>query len=184
MEALRYSVPVVGMTAVCCWLAIRWAVDQFNNESVLFRESERFGVGLWFRHLVRDREDMPTVGEAVLCGVLILVIRFFFSLVAPPPTTWNVHGHDDADADAAGRRAGLLDGDHAHAAARKDAAVVPPFVLGHGSSGGTPRRLRCIRCSCGSTKECASSIRVSPRHSPNSARSTDVRRRAAWQARR
>jgi sodium transport system permease protein len=89
VEALRYSIPVVAVTAACCLLAIRWAVDQFNNESVLFRESERFDLGLWFRHLVRDREDTPTVGEAVLCGVLLLVIRFFLSLVAPMPRTWN-----------------------------------------------------------------------------------------------
>ena len=82
-EALRFSLPVVGVTAVCCLLAIRWAIDQFNNESVLFRESERFGLGLWLRHLVRDREDMPTAGEAMLCGVLLLVIRFFASFVDP-----------------------------------------------------------------------------------------------------
>ncbi|HEY2415223.1 MAG TPA: ABC transporter permease subunit/CPBP intramembrane protease [Pirellulaceae bacterium] len=89
-EALRYIVPVVGMTAVCCWLAIRWAVHQFNDESVLFRESERFGLRLWLRHLLRDREDLPTAGEAVFCGLLILVIRFFFSLIAPQPTSWGV----------------------------------------------------------------------------------------------
>lgn len=88
-EALRYCVPVVGVTALCCWLSIRWAVDQFNNESVLFRESERFGVGLWLRHLLRDREDLPTAGEAVFCGLLILVIRFFVSLIAPQPTSWS-----------------------------------------------------------------------------------------------
>jgi sodium transport system permease protein len=90
VEALRFSIPVVGVTAVCCLLAIRWAIDQFNNESVLFRESERFGLGLWVRHLVRDREDTPTVGEALLCGVLLLVIHFFFSLVVPPPTSWKM----------------------------------------------------------------------------------------------
>jgi sodium transport system permease protein len=87
-DALRFSVPVVGVTAVCCLLAIRWAVDQFNNESVLFRESERFGLGLWLRHLVRDREELPTAGEALLCGVLLLIIRFFAGLVMPPPTNW------------------------------------------------------------------------------------------------
>jgi len=32
VEALRYSVPVIGVTAGCCLLAIRWAIDQFNNE--------------------------------------------------------------------------------------------------------------------------------------------------------
>ena len=31
---------------LACLLAIRWAVDQFNSESVLFRESERLDVGL------------------------------------------------------------------------------------------------------------------------------------------
>ena len=87
-EALRFSVPVIGVTAGCCLLAIRWAIDQFNNESVLFRESERFDLGVWIRHLVRDRQDTPTVGEAILCGVLLLVIRFFASLVAKMPSTW------------------------------------------------------------------------------------------------
>lgn len=88
LEALRFCLPVVGVTALCCWLAIRWAIDQFNNESVLFRDSERFGVGLWLRHLLRDRENLPTAGEAVFCGLLILVIRFFVSLIAPVPTSW------------------------------------------------------------------------------------------------
>ena len=88
-EVLKFSVPVIGMTAACCLLAIRWAVDQFNNESVLFRESERLDLGLWLRHLVRDREDLPTAGEAVFCGVLLLVIKFFAGFVAPPPKDWN-----------------------------------------------------------------------------------------------
>lgn len=88
-EALRYSVPVIGVTAACCLLAIRWAIDQFNNESVLFRESERLDLGLWLRHLVRDRLDTPTVGEAILCGVLLLVIRFFSNFVIPMPKGWN-----------------------------------------------------------------------------------------------
>ena len=87
-EALRYAVPVIGITAGCCLLAIRWAVDQFNNESVLFRESERLDLGLWVRHLVRDRLDTPTVGEAILCGVLLLVIRFFANFVIPMPEGW------------------------------------------------------------------------------------------------
>jgi sodium transport system permease protein len=47
-------------------------------------------VGLWFRHLRRDREDLPNVSEALFCAALILLVRFFFSLVAPPPSTWNV----------------------------------------------------------------------------------------------
>jgi len=89
LEALRYSLPVIGVTAVCCLLAIRWAIDQFNNESVLFRESERLDLGLWIKHLVRDRGDTPTVGEAALCGVLLLVIRFFSNFMIPAPGNWS-----------------------------------------------------------------------------------------------
>ncbi|MBW3598162.1 MAG: ABC transporter permease subunit [Planctomycetes bacterium] len=87
-EALLYAPPVILVTAGCCLLAIRWAVDQFNNESVLFRESERFGLVLWARRLVRDREDTPTFGQAILCGVLLLSIRFFASFLAAAPETW------------------------------------------------------------------------------------------------
>ena len=39
------------VTLLACLMAIRWAVDQFNRESVLFRESERFDLGLWLRRL-------------------------------------------------------------------------------------------------------------------------------------
>ena len=88
-QALLYAPPVIAVTAGCCLLAIRWAIDQFNNESVLFRESERFGLGVWLRHLIRDREDTPTFAQALLCGVLLLTIRFFAMFLAPAPETWN-----------------------------------------------------------------------------------------------
>ncbi len=78
--ALRYLAPVVVVTGGCVWLAVRWAVDQFNRETVLFREGERLHLGLWLRHLLRDRDEVPTVAAALLCGVLVLVIRFFLSL--------------------------------------------------------------------------------------------------------
>ncbi len=87
-EALRYSFLVLGVTALCCWLSIRWAVRQFESESVLFRESERFGLGLWVRHKVRDRGETPSVGEALLCGVLVLMVTFFGSLHAIQPSSW------------------------------------------------------------------------------------------------
>ena len=85
IEALRFVVPVVGVTLLCCLLAIRWAVEQFNQESVLFRESERLDVGLWLQHLRRDRQATPSVAEAVFCGVLILMIKFFMGLALPAP---------------------------------------------------------------------------------------------------
>jgi sodium transport system permease protein len=80
MTALTYLAPVVGVTLVCCLLAIRWAVEQFNKESVLFRESERLDLGRWIVHLVRDRRDTPSVAEALACVVLIFIVQFFVNL--------------------------------------------------------------------------------------------------------
>ena len=88
-EATIYAVPVMTVTLGCCLMAIRWAIDQFNNESVLFRESERFELGLWVRHLIHDRLPTPSVAEGVMCGLLILLIRFFAGLSLPFPTSWN-----------------------------------------------------------------------------------------------
>jgi len=76
-EALPYAVPVTVVTVACVLLAIRWAIDQFNSETVLFRESERIDLGLWLQHVFRDRRDTPTVAMSLLCGVLILLIYFF-----------------------------------------------------------------------------------------------------------
>jgi sodium transport system permease protein len=87
MVALRFAAPVIAITLACCLLAIRWAVEQFNSETVLFRESERLEMGAWVRHLVRDRLPLPTAGEALLCGAVILVVRFFISFSIPMPDT-------------------------------------------------------------------------------------------------
>lgn len=81
-----YAIPVMAVTICCCWLAIRWAVDQFSSEAVLFREGERWDLSSWVRHLIRDRQPTPSVAMAVMCGVLILVLMFFFRfLVTPDP---------------------------------------------------------------------------------------------------
>lgn len=88
MQALPYVAPVVLVTLLCCLLATRWAIDQFNSESVLFRESERLDLSLWMRHLLRDREDTPQISAAVMCGVLILVINFYMQVKAQEPTSF------------------------------------------------------------------------------------------------
>jgi len=80
LDAVKYIVPVVAVTLVCCLLAIRWAVYQFNQEGVLFRESERLDLRRWMVHLVRDRQDTPTLTEAFFCVVLIFVVQFFTRL--------------------------------------------------------------------------------------------------------
>lgn len=87
-DAMRFAVPVFGITAVGVLLASQWAVRQFSDESVLFRESERFSLRLWLAHLMRDRGDLPTFSQAMLCGILILVVRFFATFAASMPTTF------------------------------------------------------------------------------------------------
>jgi sodium transport system permease protein len=84
--ALWHVPPVTLVTGGCCVLAVRWAIEQFNQESVLFREGERLDLGLWLRRLVREREETPTAAMAVACAVLILVIWFFtrFAMPAEP----------------------------------------------------------------------------------------------------
>ena len=80
LEALPYIVPVFGITMICCLLAIRWAEEQFQNESILFRESERLDLGRWLVHLVRDRSETPTFAQGVFCSGLILMLIFFMNL--------------------------------------------------------------------------------------------------------
>ncbi len=84
-QVVQYVLPVLAVTLAACLLAIRWAVDQFNSESVLFREGERLDVRLWLHHLREDRGPTPTPAEAVFCGVVILFVHFFLSLRAAPP---------------------------------------------------------------------------------------------------
>ncbi|MDG2381008.1 MAG: ABC transporter permease subunit [Pirellulaceae bacterium] len=88
-SAIRYALPVIGVTALCCRLAVGWAVHQFNDESVLFDESERFDLKLLLYHFVRDRSNTPTCAEAFMCGVILLLLQFFVRLVAPAPISWS-----------------------------------------------------------------------------------------------
>jgi sodium transport system permease protein len=85
--AAACALPVIAVTLTGCYFAVRWAIDQFNSESVLFRESERLDLALWLRHLHADRLATPTAAMAIACGVLILLIRFFTGIVLPMPTT-------------------------------------------------------------------------------------------------
>ncbi|MDR1958211.1 MAG: ABC transporter permease subunit [Planctomycetaceae bacterium] len=75
--------PVVTLVTLgCCIVAIRWSVDQFNSESVLFRESERFHLILWLKKLFRTRFPTPTPQAAIFCGMLILSGKYFLSFIS------------------------------------------------------------------------------------------------------
>jgi sodium transport system permease protein len=71
--ARRYFLPVLIPILIYGLIALRWAVDQFKSESVLFREAERFDLRAWLRHLWRDKPAVPSPVQALLCFVLILV---------------------------------------------------------------------------------------------------------------
>ena len=75
--AFRYFLPVLVPTLVYAGVALRWAIDQFQREDVLFREAERFNISSWLRHLYRDRDPTPTGGQATLCFALILSSSWF-----------------------------------------------------------------------------------------------------------
>jgi sodium transport system permease protein len=87
-EALPFIPPVVIVTLLCCRVAMRWAADQFDSEQVLFRESERWDMRLWFKHLRRDRGDTPTLAAGIACGVLILAVQFILGFSMPSPSSF------------------------------------------------------------------------------------------------
>lgn len=89
MVALQHVIPVVVVTLICCWLALLWAIHQFQDERVLFHESEQFSLKSWILHIMRDRGAVPTIAQAFLCGIMLLLIRFFAAFILPMATDWN-----------------------------------------------------------------------------------------------
>jgi sodium transport system permease protein len=71
-----YFVPVLAPMALYSWIALRWAIEQFNREEVLFREAERLDLGLWLRRLFREKEPVPSTGEAMFCFGVLMALRW------------------------------------------------------------------------------------------------------------
>jgi sodium transport system permease protein len=71
-----YFVPVLLPIVLYGWLALRWAIEQFNREEVLFREAERLEIRLWLKRLLRETEAVPSAGEAIFCFALIVAFRW------------------------------------------------------------------------------------------------------------
>jgi sodium transport system permease protein len=81
-----YFIPVLAPIALYSWVALRWAIEQFKREEVLFREAERLDLRLWLRRLFREKEATPTTGQAVFCFALIMGLRWlslFFGTALP-----------------------------------------------------------------------------------------------------
>lgn len=71
-----YALPVLATSFGYCALGLWWAIEQFQREDILFREAEQFDVGLWVRHLLRDKEPTPSFTEAGFCFILIMLLQF------------------------------------------------------------------------------------------------------------
>jgi sodium transport system permease protein len=78
--ALFHLPLVIAVTAGCLWLAVSWARRQFEEESVLFGGGDQWEIGMWVRHLWRDRQTAATPTQAFACGATILVALFFGKL--------------------------------------------------------------------------------------------------------
>ena len=78
VQLFGYTMTVLAASCFYSLCALWWAIELFQREDILFSESERFDPRLWVQHLLRDKEPTPTVGEAILCFVLIAVLQFIF----------------------------------------------------------------------------------------------------------
>jgi sodium transport system permease protein len=85
--ALQFFAPVILITTMCVVLGLRWAIDQFNREEVLFREAERLDLLLWARHVFRDKGPFPTAAESLFCFCLMLLLVWFLGgFLTPAPS--------------------------------------------------------------------------------------------------
>jgi sodium transport system permease protein len=87
-----YFVPVMAPILFYGWLALRWAVEQFKREEVLFREAERLDIGLWLRLLFRDKEATPTTAMAFFCFALVMGLRWLLVGLSPTLSLVQVSG--------------------------------------------------------------------------------------------
>ena len=87
-ECLKFAGPVCAVTLICCWLSVRWVVAQFNSETVLFPASERVTLGSWFKYVMSERDQLPSLGSAILCALVILVSKFFIGFAVQAPSSF------------------------------------------------------------------------------------------------
>jgi sodium transport system permease protein len=81
-----YFVPVMAPLLFYSWLALRWGIEQFKREEVLFREAERLDIGLWLRRLFREKEETPTTAMAFFCFGLVMALRWLSVGLGPTLT--------------------------------------------------------------------------------------------------
>ncbi|MEY4395113.1 MAG: hypothetical protein RL595_2362 [Planctomycetota bacterium] len=76
LQLIGYLVMVMGVTSWYAFMALRWAVVQFQKEEVLFREAELFN----WQSLVRKLLPLRSLGESFgfgLAGLLLVIATMF-----------------------------------------------------------------------------------------------------------
>lgn len=86
--AARFTLPVLLVNGWCVYLALGWAVYQFQQESVLFRPVERFSLLPWLASLLRSAGALPTMSQVILLVGLVLSLKVILTTAAPAPVSW------------------------------------------------------------------------------------------------
>jgi len=89
-----YFLTVLSPLLIYSWLALRWAIEQFQREEVLFREAERLDLGLWVRALFREKEALPGKAQALICFGLLLTLQWLSLDQAVPPSLGSALQHN------------------------------------------------------------------------------------------
>jgi sodium transport system permease protein len=71
-----YFAPVLLSSIAYSAVALWWAIELFRKEAILFREADRLELGLWLKQVFRDKDSLPSFGEAGICFLLILLLQF------------------------------------------------------------------------------------------------------------
>lgn len=86
--AVRFTLPVLLVNGWCVYLALGWAVYQFQQESVLFRPVERFSLLPWLASLLRSAGALPSMSQVILLVGLVFSLKVILTTAAPAPVSW------------------------------------------------------------------------------------------------
>ena len=86
--AARFTLPIFVVNGWCVYLAISWAVVQFQQETVLFRPVERFSLTQWLRSVFQRHAAWPTMSQVVVLVGLIAGLKLLLQAIAPHPIDW------------------------------------------------------------------------------------------------
>ena len=85
---LRFSPIVLGVTLLCCFLSIRFAVHRFNRETILLGDTQKFDPVKWCQTVFVNRHEYPTYAAAILFGLAILTFKYFAGFAFNAPTSF------------------------------------------------------------------------------------------------